>query len=37
MGGGHCKEFGEMVGRRARCCELSGGALIPVEGVVVVM
>ena len=35
--GGHCGEFGEMVGRRARCHELGGGTLIPVEGVVEVM
>ena len=37
MGGGCCGEFGEIVGRRARCRELGGGALVPVEGVVVVM
>ena len=33
----HCGEFGEIVGRRAHCHELGGGALVPVEGVVVVM
>ena len=37
MGGGRCGEFGEIVRRRARCCELGGGALVPMEGVVVVM
>ena len=33
----HCGEFGEVVGRCTCCCELAGGALLPVEGVVVVM
>ena len=37
MGGGRCGEFGEIVGRCAHCCELGGGTLVPVEGVVVVM
>ena len=37
MRGGHCGEFGEIVGRRARCRELGGGTLVPMEGVVVVM
>ena len=32
-----CGEFGEVVGRRARCRELGGGALVPMDGVVVVM
>ena len=37
MGGGHCGEFGEMVGRHTCCHELGSGALVPMEGVVVVM
>ena len=37
VGGGHCGELGEVVGRHAHCHELGGDALVPIEGVVVVI